>query len=251
MIYECLQCQAPQLPGDVACPHCGAQFAGPVPEDATLEEEPIPEAAPAPDLSQATPPMPPPLIPPPLPSSPTLTTTTYTPYSEPSATKTSVPPLLAVGAVVGLLAIIGLVYLIINAGQTAVSSAPAPPPPPVITQPIPGLQPVSTRTMTGGSPGTAPAGDAAAQAAPVGRWMTPTFDFYEFDKDGTGSRGSVNDGKAPASFAWTVVKNQLILSTAKGGSATEKVPFSYGPDGNTLYLRGTDGQYAQYTRTPQ
>lgn len=36
MIYECPHCHAPQEAGHTACPECGAEFEGPVPEDAVL-----------------------------------------------------------------------------------------------------------------------------------------------------------------------------------------------------------------------
>ncbi len=36
MIYECPHCHAPQEAGHTACPDCGAEFDGPVPEDAVL-----------------------------------------------------------------------------------------------------------------------------------------------------------------------------------------------------------------------
>ncbi len=56
MIYECPHCHAPQEAGHTACPECGAEFDGPVPEDAVLPAavspaetaamapEPLPEA---------------------------------------------------------------------------------------------------------------------------------------------------------------------------------------------------------------
>lgn len=36
MIYECPHCHVPQEAGHTACPECGAEFDGPVPEDAIL-----------------------------------------------------------------------------------------------------------------------------------------------------------------------------------------------------------------------
>ena len=52
MIYECPNCQTPQEAGQTVCPHCHAQFDGPVPEDAVLPpgETAFPEAA-SPEVS--------------------------------------------------------------------------------------------------------------------------------------------------------------------------------------------------------
>lgn len=36
MIYECPQCQMPQAAGQTVCPHCHAEFDGPVPDDAIV-----------------------------------------------------------------------------------------------------------------------------------------------------------------------------------------------------------------------
>ncbi len=45
MIYECPHCHAPQEAGHTACPECGAEFDGPVPEDAILPAVASPAAA--------------------------------------------------------------------------------------------------------------------------------------------------------------------------------------------------------------
>ena len=45
MIYECPHCHAPQEAGHTACPECGAEFDGPVPEDAILPAAVSPAAA--------------------------------------------------------------------------------------------------------------------------------------------------------------------------------------------------------------
>jgi hypothetical protein len=203
------------------------------------------------DVSQVAAPMPPPPMPVPDTTLSAMPTTTYMPRSATTGEgRTSYPPMLLAGAALGILLLAGVIYFIINLGQTAVSSSP-PPSAPMISQPVGPIQPVSTQTMTPTSPGAAPSSGAVAEAAPVGRWMTKTFDFYEFDKDGTGSRGSVNDGKPATTFSWAVVRNQLNLSISSKGSAVERVPFSYGPGGGTLYLRQPDGRYLEYTKSEQ
>ena len=52
MIYECPNCHAPQAAGQTSCPECGAEFDGPVPEDALLPE---PGAGAAPAMQGAAP----------------------------------------------------------------------------------------------------------------------------------------------------------------------------------------------------
>jgi uncharacterized Zn finger protein (UPF0148 family) len=49
MIYECPQCRMPQEAGQIVCPHCHAEFDGPVPDDAIVPQEaPAAPASPTP-----------------------------------------------------------------------------------------------------------------------------------------------------------------------------------------------------------
>ncbi len=45
MIYDCPQCGTPQEAGTTICPHCRAQFDGPVPDDAVLPQDFVAPAA--------------------------------------------------------------------------------------------------------------------------------------------------------------------------------------------------------------
>ncbi len=58
MIYECPHCHAPQEAGHTACPDCGAEFDGPVPEDAVLPAPPAAAIAPAEPAAAALEPLP-------------------------------------------------------------------------------------------------------------------------------------------------------------------------------------------------
>lgn len=58
MIYECPHCHAPQEAGHTACPECGAEFEGPVPEDAVLPAAPLAAAVSAEPAAAAPEPLP-------------------------------------------------------------------------------------------------------------------------------------------------------------------------------------------------
>lgn len=77
MIYECPHCHAPQEAGHTACPECGAEFDGPVPEDAVL-----------PAASAVSPLEPAPLAPEPLPEA---TSDTPDPVAETAPAVETVP----------------------------------------------------------------------------------------------------------------------------------------------------------------
>lgn len=239
MIYECHQCQTPQYAGTRVCPQCGNRFEGPVPSDAVVPEQPAPQQQAMPDLSA---PMPPPAW-----SGPTIP-----PVPDPFASRPLPPvrqtasrPLLILGAVVLAIALLAGGYALWSSQQglqnppsTAVAAAPVPAFGTPESNPAPVTLPA---TMQTGST------NAAAEAPPIGRWMSKDFDFYEFDQSGSGSRGSANTPTTDQAFHWTVQKNDLILSLGQN-SGMQKIPYNYGPSGSTLYLRQPNGHYQEYTQ---
>ena len=80
----------------------------------------------------------------------------------------------------------------------------------------------------------------------VGRWESKKLDFYVFNANKTGTRGSLT-GKGPqGTFLWALVQNHLILYADK----QEQLTYSKGPDEDTMFLRGPrGGKYVQYART--
>lgn len=129
--------------------------------------------------------------------------------------------------------------------------------------PMPAPTPISATTNIGADTPTAPAAPAAppyvlngtvsstgTDGDPktrrlVGRWESKNLDFYVFNENGTGTRGSLT-GKGPqGTFLWTLVQSHLILYADK----QDKLAYSQGPDEDTMFLRGVDGKYVQYSRT--
>ncbi len=125
--------------------------------------------------------------------------------------------------------------------------------------PLPAIAPIATPAVTPTSSGTPNAppyvlnGTVATTGANedprnrrmVGRWESKQLDFYVFNENKTGTRGSLT-GKGPqGTFLWTLVQNHLILY----GDKQEQLTYSKGPDEDTIFLRGAGGKYVQYVRT--
>lgn len=272
MIYECPQCNAPQEAGVTSCPHCHAQFDGPVPDDAILpppEAAPPAEAAPslearagaaaAPESASAIeeeqaapaleevkpPPLPPSYVPP----------SAYVPPPLPYAPPTSAPPppmrpplggltrALLFAFPIVLVLVLGGVYFAgtLNSQSEAVSTpAPAPPAPVVAAAPVPVGSPVY---LQGGANSNSADTDARTKLL-VGRWEAKSLDFYVFKENGTGSRGNVSDQSKDEPFGWGLVQNRLMLYMDNN----EMLRFNPGPDDDTIFLGPQTGHYVQYHR---
>ncbi len=275
MIYECPSCHTPQAAGRTSCPQCGADFEGPVPDDAvvpepaqaaatTTEADAVTETeAPAlPDVETtppSTPPAPPPQAPafqPPPP--PPMPTYQPPPAYAPPAYQTApsgltfggkLPRALLIGIPIVLVLVLGAVFFTRNLDQGSdASSAPLPPvsaPAPAPSAPLPAPTPISPPiTLSGG--GTSSGDNSGPAKFLVGRWQAKSSDFYVFNDNSTGSRGSIS-GKQPKSvFVWVLAQNQLTLYT---DNKPEKLVYSPGADDDSMFLRGEDGRYVEYKRT--
>ena len=303
MIYDCPQCGTPQEAGQTVCPHCHAEFDGPVPANAVVpaaepapaeampaipdaplaeaeavpgaisatEEDALGEAMPpveAAPLSEDAPPVeavpptiaaeapspapsgPAPYLTPPLyappPYSPSLSNVTPLPYTASSGI--GGPPLgrltrtLLIAFPIVLVLVLGGVYLagtlntdsdVVPITAPTVSAQALPPAPAANTAPV---------TLQGGSntdDGTDPHVKLLA-----GRWVSKSDDFYVFNSDGTGSRGSALNPSGDQPFLWGLVQNRLMLYGAKN----ETMRFNVGPDSDTVFLAPQTGHYVQYSR---
>lgn len=312
MIYECPNCHAPQEAGRTACSECGAEFDGPVPDDAIVPSPPafgtaaapeavldtphtdvagagviseeaatIPEEAAAADalpeaaalsaagaaaaepvLETVRPPAPAPELPyqensyqensyqqtsyqapayspPPAYAPPPGGAQAYTPRKSPASPL--LKALLIALPFVLLLVLVGyLVSRNLDGGADATVSA-LPVTAPVPPRPAPA--PIGSPTVLVG--GTSAGSDDSRVKWLAGRWQASSTDFYVFNPNGSGSQGSVT-GKLPTQdFLWRIVGNQLMLY---GAPKDQEVRFTIGPDDNTVYLRGSAGNPAQYTR---
>ena len=310
MIYDCPQCGTPQEAGQTVCPHCNAEFDGPVPADAvvpaaepapaetlsTIPDTPLVEAAAAPEeaaaseeaapgeavpptedapaledaplreaeaLDETAPPIiasevpfpapsgpapyltPPSYAPPPY-YSPSSSSVTPLPYTAPSGL--GAPPLgrltraLLIAFPIVLVVVLGGVYI---AGALNTESDVVPLPAPTASaQALPPTPAANTApvTLSGGSnteDGTDPHVKLLA-----GRWISKSDDFYVFNPDGTGSRGSALNPSADQPFLWGLVQNRLMLYGAKN----ETLRFNAGPDSDTVFLAPQTGHYIQYSR---
>lgn len=115
---------------------------------------------------------------------------------------------------------------------------------PAATPPPPSSAPPGNPLLLPGNTSSGSGGDATTKWL-VGRWQAKTTDFYVFNSDNSGFRGSVTGKQPKATFQWALVQNQLILYADK----QEKLIFSPGPDDGTMFLRGEDGKYVEYART--
>ncbi len=275
MIYECPQCQKPQAAGQTVCPYCHAEFDGPVPDDAIVPAEDLSAAEATPSAGAAASgagpgPMPldPPrydtpaegAAPPPVSSGaqPYLTPPTYAPppYIPPAAGVTQMPytpsgaPLgrltrvLLVAFPIVLVLVLGGVYF----AETLNANSDASTEPPVVTRPQvapPAAPPPPTGSpvlLSGGS-NTNDGSDPRIKIL-AGRWVSKTDDFYVFNSDGTGSRGSTTNPGGDQTFLWGLVQNRLMLY----GGKNEALRFSSGPDNDTVFLGSQTGRYVQYAR---
>ena len=122
--------------------------------------------------------------------------------------------------------------------------------------PMPAAVSVPTNTVTpSGAPAVPPyilngaGASAGAEADPharhlVGRWESKKLDYFVFNENMTGTRGSATGGGPVGTFLWTLAQNRLILYADK----QEKLTYTRGPDGDTIFLRMKGGKYVQYMR---
>ena len=180
----------------------------------------------------------------PPPYTPPVSGITETPYAPPPA-----PPLggltraLLIAFPIVLVLVLGGVYFA-NTLNTDTDTAPemvavARPQAPTPAAPPADVAPV---TMQGGS-NTNDGSDPRVKLL-AGRWVSKSDDFYVFNSDGTGSRGSTVKSQAEQSFLWGLVQNRLMLYGAKN----ETLRFNTGPDNDTVFLGPQIGHYVQYSR---
>ena len=286
MIYECPNCHVPQSAGHTACHQCGAEFDSPVPEDAivppetvtpelALHEEAVPEMVGlaeepalethAPETRAPEPPVledvfaPPPQFqpsempayqaPPSYQSAPGYLPPAYTAPLVP-ASRFSLPKALLIAIPIVLLFVLGAVFFANSLNQSAdtATATPALTVPdttmPVVAPPVPHGSPLILSGGTGGSASTTDSNPNIAWL--VGRWQNKATDYYVFNDNGTGYRGSSGGKQAKGSFLWVLNQKQLVLYA--DAAAPEKLAFSQGNDDSTMYLRGSDDRYVQYAR---
>ncbi len=278
MIYECPNCQTPQEAGQTICPHCHAQFDGPVPSDAIvppiivppIDAAVLPSVAAAPEESAAAAPSDAPSEPaaaepaptlvevPPPPSSqpspnaqPYFTAQAYTPPSYESPEPVRSPfgglsrALLIAFPLVLVLVLGGVFYtnsLNTNSDTTPVTLPPARPS--VSAAPLPAA-PVTSPTYLQGAGNTNNGSNDPRAKLLAGRWASKSGDYYVFNSDGTGSRGNPVKQQPEQAFLWGLVQNRLMLYMDKN----EMLRFNAGPDDNTIFLGGQTGSYVQYSRS--
>lgn len=281
MIYECPNCQAPQAAGDTACHQCGAEFDSPVPEDAIAppeaiapesakHEEAVPEMVSlADEPAHETPVHEPPILEEVFSPPPQFQPSEMPPYQAPpayqpasgylppaytaplaSVSRFSLPKALLIAIPIVLLFVLGAVFFANSLNQSA-DTVPAPPALTVPTSTIPATAPPvphgSPLVLSGGSGTAANSTETNPNVAwLIGRWQSTSTDYYVFNDNGTGYRGSSGGKLAKGSFLWVLNQKQLVLYV---DSATpEKLAFSRGSDDATMYLRGTNGRYVQFMR---
>lgn len=122
--------------------------------------------------------------------------------------------------------------------------------------PLPAIVPTAASTSSG-TPAAPPyvlSGAGASTGADedprtrrmVGRWESKKLNFFVFNENKTGTRGSLTGKGPPETFLWALVRNHLILYADK----QEQLTYSKGPDEDTMFLRGPGGgKYVQYART--
>ncbi len=281
MIYECPTCHKPQGAGQTSCASCGADFDGAVPDDALVPE--TPERAPAENegedgpsavetiaapVMEAVAPLVPPepdpqleFVPPPLP--PTYEPPVYQPPAYQPPPSYAAPPNypinsqspqpksgivlprgLLIALPIVLVLVLGVVLFTRSLDQSS-EAVPAPPSSSPVVAPIAAPTPVSSAvTLQGGAASSQPGSNMAKWLA--GRWQAKSSDYYVFNDNGTGSRGSITGKLAGNTFVWVMAQNQITLYLA---DKQEKLALSPGPDDSTLFLRGDDGRYVQFVRT--
>ena len=146
-----------------------------------------------------------------------------------------------------LVVVLGAVFFAhsLESGQdTAPTPMPAPVSTPVDIPVSPGAPAAPPYTLNGAGASAGTDEDPRTRRM-VGRWESKNLDFYLFNGNKTGTRGSLT-GKGPqGTFLWALVQNHLILYADK----QEKLTYSRGPDDDTMFLRVANGKYVQYART--
>ena len=270
MIYECPNCHVPQAAGRTSCHHCGAEFDGPVPVDALVPETaaaadaaPVNAAMPEPPVVQevyatpqasreAEPPVyqsPPPYQPPPsYQPAPGYQQPAYAP-PPPAAAGFRLPKALLIAIPIVLVLVLGAVFFANSLNQGGDASTPPPAAAPAVAElAAPAPMPHGSPLVLSGSAGAAGStGSNPSTAWLIGRWQSKSTDFYVFNENGTGYRGSISGKQEKESFLWVLVQKQLVLYA--DAEKPEKLAFSQGSDDATMYLRDTNGRYVQYTRT--
>ena len=166
------------------------------------------------------------------------------------ASRFSLPKALLIAIPIVLLFVLGAVFFANSLNQSA-DTAPATPAlivpdttMPVVAPPVPHGSPLILSGGTGGSASTTDSNPNIAWL--VGRWQNKATDYYVFNDNGTGYRGSSGGKQAKGSFLWVLNQKQLVLYA--DAAAPEKLAFSQGNDDSTMYLRGSDDRYVQYAR---
>lgn len=233
---------------------------------ATLEssQESVPEGAPLPPTGMAlaeasplveVPPAPEAAAAPSIPPSPTAQAYTppyETPPNETPPLRPAEPPfgklsrVLLIAFPVVLVLVLGIVFYT-NSLNSDADTTPVPtsvvhaPPPPAALPAAPVTNP--TYLQGGGNTNSA-ANDLRAKLL-AGRWESKSGDFYVFNSDGTGSRGSLVKQQPEQAFLWGLVQNRVMLYMDKN----QMLRFNAGPDDDTIFLAGEAGSYIQYSRS--
>ncbi len=269
MIYECPNCHVPQAAGRTSCHHCGAEFDGPVPADALVPEPAAAATSPA-DTAMLEPPVvqevytapqisrepetpvyqsPPPYSSPPsYQPAPGYQQPAYVP-PPPVAAGFRLPKALLIAIPIVLVLVLGAVFFANSLNQGGEASTPPPVTAPTVAEPAaPSPMPHGSPIVLSGSAGAAgSAGSNPSTAWLIGRWQSKSTDFYVFNENGTGYRGSISGKQEKESFLWVLVQKQLVLYA--DAEKPEKLAFSQGSDDATMYLRDMSGRYVQYART--
>ncbi len=119
--------------------------------------------------------------------------------------------------------------------------------PPVHSAPAAPLPaaPVTAPTYLQGGGNTSNTADDPRAKLLAGRWESKSGDFYVFNSDGTGSRGSLVKQQPEQAFLWGLVQNRVMLYMDKN----HMLRFNAGPDDDTVFLAGDTGSYVQYSRS--
>lgn len=154
---------------------------------------------------------------------------------------------LLIAAPIVLVFVLGAVFFA-RSLESGPDTAPAPMPAPVSTpanaSTPSGALAAPPYILNGAGASTGAEADAHARRL-VGRWESKKLDYFVFNENRTGTRGSAVGGGPAGTFLWTLAQNRLILYADK----QEKLTYTQGPDGDTMFLRIEGGKYVQYTRT--
>jgi len=168
------------------------------------------------------------------------------PASAPAPLSRALTRGLLIAAPIVLVFVLGAVFFAcsLDSGpDTAPTPVPAPIPTPADASTASGTLAAPPYILNGAGASTGADADPHAQRL-VGRWESKKLDFYVFNENKTGTRGSATGGGPSGTFLWTLARNRLILYADK----QEKLTYTQGPDGDTMFLRAQGGKYVQYTR---